>query len=92
MNPILILERVSPHEARRVTNVEEISQRLAQISLQQIKNSKYSEVQRVQCEVREGTLFLSGQVSSYYLKQLVQEAVRSVEGIECVANYVEVAI
>lgn len=90
-NQTLTLERASHDETKTVPNAIEIRGKLTRISLQHIKSSKYPEVRRIQCEVREGILFLRGQVSSYHFKQLVQEAVRSVEGIECIANHVEVA-
>ena len=55
-----------------------------------IKNCKYFEVRLVECELCEGLLFLRGRVSSFYLKQLAQEVVRSLDGIECIVNHVEV--
>ena len=55
-----------------------------------IKNSKNFEVGLVECEFCEGMLFLRGRVSSFHLKQLAQEVVRSLDGIECIVNHVEV--
>ena len=49
---------------------------------QRLKSSKYSEVRLVQCDFCEGMLVLYGCVSSFYLKQLAQEAVRSLSGIK----------
>ncbi len=91
MSQALTLERISHHETHIVPIVVEISNRLTRISQQRIKSSKYSAVRSIQCEVREGILYLSGQVSSYYLKQLAQEAVRSIEGVGRISNCVEVA-
>jgi osmotically-inducible protein OsmY len=36
------------------------------------------------------TIYLSGRVPTFYLKQLVQEAVRHVPGVEHVRNLIEV--
>ena len=48
-----------------------------------LSSSPIYELRDLQVEQREGTLLISGAVSSYYHKQLAQEVVRSVcEGIE----------
>jgi osmotically-inducible protein OsmY len=43
-----------------------------------LANSPFFELHELQVEQREGTLFISGNVSSFYHKQLAQEVVRSV--------------
>ena len=45
---------------------------------------------RVSCELSGDTLFLRGCVTSYYQKQLAQEAVKKVDGVRGVINDVEV--
>jgi len=47
-------------------------------------------LRRIDCEVRQGRLVLSGCLPSYYLKQMAQEAVSSVEGIDELENQIEV--
>jgi len=55
-----------------------------------LSNSPFFELHELQIEQREGTLFISGNVSSFYHKQLAQEVVRSVcKGIE-VINSIQV--
>ena len=44
----------------------------------------------LECEYHKGVLVLRGHVSTYYHKQLAQEAVRDIQGIESVVNVVEV--
>jgi len=44
----------------------------------------------IQLEFREGTIILSGRVPSFYLKQLLQEAMRNIEGVEKIDNRVDV--
>ena len=41
---------------------------------------------QVECDVREGMAILRGAVASYYLKQLAQEVVRKLDGIDHVVN------
>ena len=45
---------------------------------------------QITCEYHEGTLILQGQLSSFYEKQLAQEAVRALEGVEQIVNRIEV--
>jgi osmotically-inducible protein OsmY len=45
----------------------------------------------VSCEFSQSVLILRGRVSSFYLKQIAQEAVADVEGVKEVVNRVDVA-
>ena len=45
---------------------------------------------QVEAEAEQGRVVLRGTVGSYYQKQLAQEAVRSVEGVDEVDNHIEV--
>jgi osmotically-inducible protein OsmY len=72
---------------RVATNHSETKSRIAQ---QRIRRSSHAEVRGVRCEVRNGILYLRGTVTSFYLKQLSQEAVRTLEGIAAISNDVEV--
>ena len=42
-------------------------------------------------DVRSGRVVLSGAVPSYFLKQMAQESLRSVEGVEEIQNELEVS-
>jgi osmotically-inducible protein OsmY len=57
-----------------------------------LTSSPFFELHELQVEQRGGTILLSGNVSSFYHKQLAQEVVRSVcKGIE-VINSIQVAM
>jgi len=45
----------------------------------------------VQLRFDQGTIILSGRVPSFYLKQLLQEALRNIDGVERIDNRVDVA-
>ena len=47
-------------------------------------------VNGVRIEHKGRNLFLSGRLPSFYLKQLVQEAVRHVPGVQFVYNHIDV--
>ena len=44
----------------------------------------------VSCDCRDGTLYLRGHTHSFYRKQLAQEAVRRLDGVETVVNEIKV--
>ena len=60
----------------------------ANASLQQ---SPYATVRRLSCEMAKGELILQGQVSTFFEKQLAQEAVRRVEGVTRIINEITVS-
>jgi osmotically-inducible protein OsmY len=53
-------------------------------------NSAYLEMRRVSCTFHEGVLVLTGRVSSYHRRQVAQEIVQGLEGIEAIDNRLEV--
>jgi osmotically-inducible protein OsmY len=52
----------------------------------------YEELRSIRGEFHEGMLILRGQLSSHYLKQLAQEAVRGLPGVKMIVNATEVLI
>jgi hypothetical protein len=57
-----------------------------------LANSPFFELHELDVEQRDGALFISGNVTSFYHKQLAQEVVRSVcKGIE-VSNSIQVEL
>ena len=50
----------------------------------------YAELLQVWVEVHKGEVFLCGSVSTYYQKQVAQEAVKRVEGVEVLTNDITV--
>jgi hypothetical protein len=58
---------------------------------QRLLATGYRPLTSVSCQFRDGTLTLQGQLSSYFHKQLAQEAIRGVGSIQMVSNQIEVA-
>ena len=56
-----------------------------------LQDASYYSLRRISCEFHEGILFLRGRVPSYYLKQVAQEIIRKIDGVEEIANRLEVA-
>jgi len=45
---------------------------------------------QIELEYREGILFLRGHLPSFYQKQLAQEAIRNLDGVNQIVNKIEV--
>ncbi len=59
----------------------------AQASLQ---TSRYSEVQKTTCKCHHGVLYLQGEVTSFYLKQIAQTMLMNVPGVTHIINTIHV--
>jgi osmotically-inducible protein OsmY len=56
-----------------------------------LQASPYTALRTVSCDYDQGTLFLRGRLASYYQKQVAQEAVLHLEGVDQVVNQIEVS-
>jgi osmotically-inducible protein OsmY len=56
-----------------------------------LRSLPYPALKRLNCAYGAGVLKLQGRVSSFYLKQLAQEAVSALHGVHSVVNEIEVA-
>ena len=55
-----------------------------------LRSTGYTSVGRVECRFDDGTLVLTGKVTSYYQKQIAQAAVMPIEGVSRLVNDIEV--
>ena len=51
-----------------------------------LRDNSHSELTHVRCDMREGMAILHGEVPTYYLKQLAQEIVGKLEGVDLIVN------
>jgi osmotically-inducible protein OsmY len=56
----------------------------------ELRRNAYVALKNIACEYREGVLTLHGCLPTYYLKQLAQEAVARLDGVERIENRIEV--
>ena len=80
-----VLQRTHCTRQRGATNGE-----VARTAEKRFRACPYVALRSIMCEFHEGVLVLRGQVTSYYLKQLAQEMVRTLDGVELIVNVVEV--
>lgn len=55
-----------------------------------LQSTGYRDVAKLVCHVKDGVIVLSGRVSSYYLKQVAQEAVLKLKVAYGIENGIEV--
>jgi len=73
-----------------VSSPDARSNPIASEARKRLLHQPHLSVQRIWCEYRGRTLFLHGQVPSFYLKQLAQTAVAGLDGVGQVVNEIEV--
>ncbi|HEY1786005.1 MAG TPA: BON domain-containing protein, partial [Pirellulales bacterium] len=57
---------------------------------QRLKASPYESVRQLRCEFDAGVLTLRGSVASFFHKQIAQQSVAGLEGVDSISNQVEV--
>ena len=65
--------------------------KLAETATTCLQASSYLAVRKLWCELEQGILFLRGDLDSFYLKQVAQEAVACVKGTTRLVNEIVVA-
>ena len=63
---------------------------LSALAHHKMRSSSYPLLRSIRCDCRDGVITLSGQVSSYFLKQMAQELILDLCRGEHVANQIEV--
>lgn len=84
---------VSPTEDRRENSLKAGSSRDVDIAAEaeeRLRRSGYLALRDVSCHERDGVVQLRGRLHSHYLKQVAQEMVAGMEGVDRVDNLIEV--
>ena len=66
--------------------VENLQNQIATI----LSNNPYLMQQKLQLEAERGHVILRGVVSSFFQKQMAQEALRQIDGVDEIENHLEV--
>jgi osmotically-inducible protein OsmY len=77
------------HESRLSTQSVDLCE-IAVAARQCLYDSPYRTMRRVSCECQDSILFLRGNLSSFYEKQVAQETVAGIKGTTQVVNEIEV--
>ncbi|MFG0263310.1 MAG: BON domain-containing protein [Novipirellula sp. JB048] len=63
---------------------------VSQMATERFRTCSYSAIRHVHCRFHEGVLVLSGQVPTFYMKQVAQELIRNLNSIEQINNRLHV--
>jgi hypothetical protein len=74
-----------------MVETEAMGRRIEADADMRLQQSLYPELRRVLCNYRHGILTLYGVVSSFHVRQIAQELVQGLEGIEVIDNQLVVA-
>lgn len=64
---------------------------VAKIAQQRLRTSPYAALRKVHCQFHNGVLILTGEVPTFYTKQVAQEALRSLDQVQRVDNRLAVS-
>lgn len=67
-----------------------VDSQLAVRALTALEQSPYLPRRQVQLEAQQGRVILKGTVRSYFQKQMAQESLRRIEGVEQIENQLQV--
>lgn len=65
--------------------------RIESIVQSRLRGSPYPSIQRLNCDFVDGRVVLRGRVPSFFEKQVAQESIADLDGIDQIINGVEVA-
>jgi osmotically-inducible protein OsmY len=63
---------------------------IRELAERRLSSNPYLALKWVSCDLFDGVLFLRGCLPTYYLKQLAQEVVGGLEGVERIDNQIQV--
>ncbi len=73
-----------------LSSVSNSTTNIAEAAMECLRCSPHKAFTGVSCDCEQGVLLLRGRVSSFYHKQVAQEAVARVNGVTQVVNTIEV--
>ena len=63
---------------------------LEDVAESRLRGHPYLALRNISCDYHDGLLVLRGYVPTYYLKQMAQEVVAQLEGVEHIENRIQV--
>src|SRR5438309_850834 len=64
---------------------------VVELAERRLRGNSYLALKNVSCTCLDGILLLEGSLPTYYLKQLAQEVVADIDGVDQIVNNIEVA-
>jgi hypothetical protein len=85
-----VMPALNPASAGPATTTRTPPDGLKELAGACLRRNPYLALKHVTCDCRDGVLVLRGCLPSYYLKQVAQEVVARLEGVEGVENEIKV--
>ena len=91
-----VLGKFANGESSGTKSVRQTPTRTAQVSLielaqARLRSAGHRELSQLICELESGILCLRGQLPNHYLKQLAQELLKPLHGVDQIVNAIEVS-
>jgi hypothetical protein len=81
---------VQPAKARPIPPLPVTPFTITEMAERKLHSKPYQALKNVSCDWRDGVLVLRGRLPSYYLKQVAQEVVARLDGVEGMDNQIQV--
>jgi osmotically-inducible protein OsmY len=77
-------------EPRPITSLPVTPFAIAEMAERKLHSKPYQALKNVSCDWRDGVLVMRGRLPSYYLKQVAQEVVARLDGVDAIDNQIQV--
>jgi hypothetical protein len=81
---------VQPGKARPIPSLHVTPFTITEMAERKLHSQPYQPLKNISCDWRDGVLVLQGSLPSYYLKQVAQEVVARLEGVDAIDNQIRV--
>lgn len=78
------------HVKPPVRDAVAVSRHICELAVRRLEARQYPQLRRIHCDYHEGVMTLRGVVGSFHLKQVAQAALVGLDGVEEIANRLEV--
>lgn len=73
------------------TSIRTNGREVERVAQRRLATTGYHSLKAIECLYQNNTLYLHGQVPTYYQKQLAQESTRALQGVDRVVNEIDVS-
>lgn len=84
-----LLGKVEPNMSNAISNLNELAQLTERVSVA-LASNPYLRTRSIDFEANDGHVKLQGEVRTFFQKQMVQEQLRSVQGVKSIENQIQV--
>jgi osmotically-inducible protein OsmY len=79
-----------PAYAEREAQILSLPAKIKELAERCLRSTSHLALRNLSCDYLDGVLVLRGRLPTYYLKQVAQEVVTQLEGVESIDNQIQV--